>query len=334
MTPVRSIVVVVSLVAGFTVQSVDTSDHAAGYAEFRKSGGILVVDGQRIRAGAKTSFHGDKITSLADIPLGYEVEVSGARQSDGTIAADSVSAKPNGVAMYEKDVLQATDQIEKEWVSKGMMYEPTSAGKAKKIGEISDSGPRVARVRRIMDRLRPPYIGADRLRVRVIDTKEWNASAMGNGAIWVYSGLLDVMSDDEMAIVLGHELTHFTHEHSRRNAKRAMFTQIIGLSAVVASSTIDNTAARTSAMLGSMLTMTAFQSGYSRDLEDQADRVGLRYAYEGGYDPRTGPVLWGKFKEKYGDPDKVTNFFVGSHSRPSDRIRNIDKELAINYRAK
>ena len=130
------------------------------------------------------------------------------------------------------------------------MYEPTSAGKGKKIGDISDSGPRVERVRRIMDRLRPPYIGTERLRVRVIDTKEWNASAMGNGAIWVYSGLLDAMSDDEMAIVLGHELTHFTHEHSRRNAKRGMFTQIIGLSAIVASSTIDNNAARTSAMLG------------------------------------------------------------------------------------
>jgi len=334
MTRGRTIVVIVSLVVGAAVQSVGTADHASGYAEFRKSGGILVVDGQRIRAGAKTTFHGDKIRTLEDIPLGYEVDVHGTRQTDGSIAADSVSAKPNGVAMYEKDVLQATDQIEKEWVAKGMMYEPSSAGKSKKIGDISDSGPRVARVRRIMDRLRPPYIGDDRLRVRVIDTKEWNASAMGNGAIWVYSGLLDAMSDDEMAIVLGHELTHFTHEHSRRNAKRGMFTQILGLSAIVASSTIDNNAARTSAMLGSMLTMTAFQSGYSRDLEDQADRVGLRYAYEGGYDPRTGPILWGKFKQKYGESDKVSNFFVGSHSRPSDRIKNIEKELAVNYRAK
>ena len=101
MTRARTIVVAVSLVAGFAVQSVGTADHAAGYAEFRKSGGILVVDGQRVRAVAKTTFHGDKIRSLADVPLGYEVEVNGTRQSDGTIAADSVSAKPNGVAMYD-----------------------------------------------------------------------------------------------------------------------------------------------------------------------------------------------------------------------------------------
>lgn len=320
------------LVAGW-VTTTGTNDKAVGYAEFRKAG-TIVVDGQRIKVGAKTSFSGPNIRSLNDIPLGYEVEVSGARQPDGTIEASSVSAKPNGVAMYEKDVLNATDQIEKEWVSRGMMYEPTSAGKGIKIGEIAESGPRVNRVRRIMDRLRPPYVSGERLRVRVVDTKEWNASAMGNGAIWVYSGLLDAMSDDEMAIVLGHELTHYTHEHTRRNMKRGMFTQIIGLGAIVASSTIDNGAVRASAMLGSALGMTAFSSGYSRDLEDQADRVGLRYAYEGGYDPRTGPVLWGKFKQKYGESNKVQNFFVGSHSRPSDRIKNIEKELAVNYRAR
>src|SRR5690348_5420214 len=95
MTRARTIVAAISLVAGVAVQSVGTAEHAAGYAEFRKSGGILVVDGQRIRSAAKTSFHGDKIRSLEDIPLGYEVEVSGTRQPDGTIAADSVSAKPN-----------------------------------------------------------------------------------------------------------------------------------------------------------------------------------------------------------------------------------------------
>jgi len=35
---------------------------------------------------------------------------------------------------------------------------------------------------------------------------------MGNGALWVYTGLMREMSDDELAIVLGHELAHYTHE--------------------------------------------------------------------------------------------------------------------------
>ena len=64
----------------------------------------------------------------------------------------------------------------------------------------------------------------------------------------------------------------------------------------------------------------------------QADRVGLRYAYEGGYNVGAGVPLWSKFRERYGESDKVTNFFFGSHSRPSDRISNIRDEIARNYR--
>ena len=72
--------------------------------------------------------------------------------------------------------------------------------------------------------------------------------------------------------------------------------------------------------------------GYSRDQEDQADRVGLRYAYEAGFDVSKGPGLWARFAEKYGDKDKVTNFFFGSHSLSSERARNLQKELRFNYR--
>jgi len=63
--------------------------------------------------------------------------------------------------------------------------------------------------------------------------------------------------------------------------------------------------------------------------EDQADRVGLRYVYEAGFDPTKGPGLWENFKQKYGEEDKLTNFFTGDHSRPTERIRSIQRQLAI-----
>jgi len=315
--------------AAWTVQA-GTAEKVTGYAEFRRPG-VIIVEGQRVRATAATKVAGAR--TVDGIPLGYETQATGVRAGDGSIVATSITAKPNGTQAFEADVLKATDEIEQEWVGRGFMYEPRGSGSAVKIGDIVTSGPRVDRVRRITDRLRPPYVPSNRLRVHVVQTKEWNASAMGNGAIWVYTGLLDEMNDDEMAIVLGHELAHFTHEHSRRSQKRGIWTQIAGLGAVVAASTIDNDAARIAAMSGSALGMTAFGAGYSRDLEDQADRVGLRYAYEAGYDVRQGPSLWGKFKSKYGEQGSMTNFFVGSHSRPSDRIRNIESEIALNYRA-
>jgi len=75
----------------------------------------------------------------------------------------------------------------------------------------------------------------------------------------------------------------------------------------------------------------ALVNGYGRDLEDQADRVGLRYAYEGGYDVRRGPPLWRRFAKKYGDKGSLANFFFGNHSLSSERAVNLEKEIALNY---
>jgi Zn-dependent protease with chaperone function len=305
------------------------SEKLQGYAEWRQDG-VLIVDGQRVRADNRTKFKGKNIKSLDSIPLGYEVEVKGKRQSDGTVLAQSIEAKPNGTAMFESDVRAASDQIEQVWVKDGMMFEPKEDGSKQTIGRILESGPPVTRVRRIMARLVPPYVKPESLRVRVVETKEWNASAMGNGAVWVYSGLMRDMSDDELAVILGHELAHYTHEHSRRNAKKAMVAQIAGAGAAAAASQAGSGKGQAAA-LGAALGLTAWMSGYSRDLEDQADRVGLRYAYEGGFHISKASQMWARFREKYGEQDSVTNFFVGSHSRPSDRIKNIERELQLNY---
>ena len=169
------------------------------------------------------------------------------------------------------------------------------------------------------------------VRVHVVETNEWNASAMGNGAVWVYTGLLNDMSDDEIAIILGHELAHYTHEHSRRGMKKSMWGQLAGIAGAIGAGAIDNRAGRDAAGLGAALGVTAWQSGYSREMEDQADRVGLRYAYEAGYDISKGPELWMKFRKKYGEQSTLANFLYGSHSRPTDRIRNIRRELRLNY---
>jgi predicted Zn-dependent protease len=61
--------------------------------------------------------------------------------------------------------------------------------------------------------------------------------------------------------------------------------------------------------------------------------VGLRYVYQAAFDPHKGPGLWKKFKDKYGEEDKVTNFFSGDHSRPRERINNIDRQIALNYQS-
>lgn len=80
----------------------------------------------------------------------------------------------------------------------------------------------VQRARTIVARVTPAYVDASAIRLYVIDTKNWNATARGNGALWIFTGLHD-MNDDDVAIVVGHELAHYTHEHTRRSFKKAMW---------------------------------------------------------------------------------------------------------------
>ena len=83
--------------------------------------------------------------------------------------------------------------------------------------------------------------------------------------------------------------------------------------------------------LATVFGFVAWQSGYSRGAEGQADRVGLRYVYEAGYNGGTGPRLWHRFAEKYGNDNAVVNFFFGSHSRSLTRAAHLDAEIALNY---
>ena len=158
-----------------------------------------------------------------------EVKAEGVRDADGSLIARKLEARPNGMAMFESDVLKGTNAAEAAYRRVGHMFEQVDEDRAVDFGVLHESGPRVERVRRITRRLLPPTVDPDDVRVYVVDNPEWNAMAMGNYSIYVFSGLLDDMDDDEVAIVLGHELAHATHEHSRKQFKKQMWIQLAAL---------------------------------------------------------------------------------------------------------
>jgi Zn-dependent protease with chaperone function len=226
-------------------------------------------------------------------------------------------------------VLEATSAMELQWVRNGSVQ----LGEGDKPARLFERGAEVERVRRIMTRLTPPYVSGDAVRTRVVERPDWNAFAMGNGAVFVHTGLLRDMSDDELAVILGHELAHYTHEHSRRGMKRAFIVQLIAAGvAVAAESAVDSDKAKAVIGLAGVFSVLALTNGYGRDLEDQADRVGLRYAYEGGFDVQQGPRVWQRFREKYGEQNRLANFFFSNHSQAGARQRNLEREIALNYR--
>ena len=327
-------ILIVGLLAGTGDVSAQTTPAKGdvkldSYAEW-KHPGVLIVDGQRVVAGAGTKWKG-KFSSIDPIPVGHEVRVQGVRQASGDVLALEIDVRPNGNALFENEVQQGTNELEGLWLRNRAAFEADGSGKKVEIGEIEESGRRVQRVRGLVRRLAPSYVDQSKLRVYVIDNKDWNAMAMGNGAIWVFSGIMDDMSDNELAIVVGHELAHYTHEHSRRQLRKGMWIQMGSLAALAAAEAIDNKGLRAVAQMSSVLGFGAWMNGFGRDLEDQADRVGLRYAYEGDFDVSAAPAVWQRFLEKYGDGDKVTNFFFSDHSTAAARRKHLEEEIRFNY---
>ena len=321
-------IVAVGLAAGFPAAAADQTIKLDSYAEWRKPG-ELVVDGQHVRTNHETKWKG-KHTRIDAVPLGDEVRVNGIRQADGTILARDIDVRPNRKALFEDEVEKGTSELEGLWLRSGEAFESDGSRK-KVIGEIENEGRSVDRVRRLVRRMTPGYVDESKLRVYVIDNNDWNAMAMGNGALWVFRGIMDDMSDNELAIVVGHELAHYTHEHSRRQMRKGVWGQIGSAAALAAAEAINSNGLRAAAQLGAMLGFSAWKSGYGRDLEDQADRVGLRYAYEAGFDVSQAPRVWQRFLDKYGEGDRVTNFFFSDHSRASARRKNLETELRNNY---
>lgn len=310
-----------------------TETRLDGYAEWHR-GDALIVDGQRVRASSRMKFRGDGgPRDLRSIPLGYEVKLKGVRLGDGAILAHEIEARPNGNALFEGDLRSAFDEMERQYLRRGRMYDEDGKGRvAHDYGRLHEEGRDVERVRAITRNIVPGYLSPEDFRVYVVDNAEWNAMAAPNRSIFVFSGLLRDLDDDEVAIVLGHELAHASHEHSRKQFKKNLLIQLGALGVAASAEAIDGTGKRIALQAIALVGAAAWTNGYGRSHEDQADRVGLRYAHEGGYDVAKGPALWTKFARKYGEGNRVFSFFFSDHSQALVRARNLERELAFNYR--
>ncbi len=309
------------------------ADKLAGYAEWR-DGACLMVDGQRVCPAPGMRFKGHaEADSFGAIPLGYEIKVKGARADSGVFLAQELEAKPNGAALFEDDLRRDFDALEELYRNQARVFDVDDDGsQGDDYGALLERGREVRRVRAILDNLVPPYLDARDFRVYVVENEDWNAMAAPNGAIFVFTGLLEALDDDELALILGHELVHATHEHSRRQAKQGMWIELATAGVVaVADAKIDNDVARVTAQLAALIGGLGWSNSFGRGLEDQADRVGLRYAYEGGYDVSKAPRLWERFAERYGSLPRFVHFFVDEHSRSPERARKLAQEIEWNY---
>ena len=156
--------------------------------------------------------------------------------------------------------------------------------------------------------------------VNLIQSPEINAFCMPGGKIGFYTGILDqlALSDDETAMIMGHEMAHALREHARERLAKSSATdlglrlgaQLLGLG------DLGNVAAG----LGTQLLTLRF----SREDESEADLVGLELAARGAYQPRASVSLWQKMAAKTGGPGIG---FLSTHPTGPNRIRDLEANV-------
>lgn len=186
--------------------------------------------------------------------------------------------------------------------------------------------PQQQRLQAIADRLIPyTYEWNERARewkwqVSLIGSKELNAFCMPGGKIAFYLGILQTLqlSDDEVAMIMGHEMAHALREHAReRMGKQAATRGAIELGAAIFGL---GGLARSAADIGGQLLTLKF----GREDESEADLVGMELAARAGYNPRAGVSLWQKMTEaSKGAPPQ----FLSTHPASATRIKDIEANL-------
>lgn len=175
---------------------------------------------------------------------------------------------------------------------------------------------RVQRVgRRVADASRRRYgnaVSGFKWQFALIDTPEVNAWMLPGGKSAVNMGLLKVAtSDDELAVVMGHEASHAIARHGAERISRGIAAQAV-FEIVLATGELDPTLVEATAAAYGALGETAF----SRREESEADQIGLLIAADAGYDPRSATGFWRKMAAKGGAKPPE---FLSTH--PSDQTR-------------
>ncbi len=155
--------------------------------------------------------------------------------------------------------------------------------------------------------------------VRIIKNPLLNAFAFPHGLIYIHTGILSKMENEaQLATLLGHEMTHVINRHavqdirSLKNKTSLLATiQVATLPLGVYGSVID--------LLGTLGTVAAV-TGYSREMEREADQVGFDLMIKAGYDPKEAPKLFAHLKSDVEEEKIKEPFFFGTHPRLQERI--------------
>ena len=158
---------------------------------------------------------------------------------------------------------------------------------------------------------------------------EVNAFASGDGSVRVYSGLMDVMDDDQLMAIIGHEIGHVKNQDTKDQVKNAYMTAAAreGLASLDG-----RLATLTDSMLGD-IAQTYLGAQYSQRQENEADDYGFRFTVAAGRDPYAMARSMEKLLELSGTSAGSSGGLMqafSSHPDTAGRERRM-RELADEY---
>ena len=236
----------------------------------------------------------------------------------------SAAKEPDGVVIKNKSLFRyavSADTIEQQ---SGVQYNEMTRQAASKRALLPPDNAQTQRMRAIAQRLLPFANKFNerakdwKWEINVLDSPQINAFCMPGGKIAVFTGILNKLqlTDDEAALVMGHEIGHALYEHARARAGKQM---ALGAGRAVAGLIFGQLGDLVGAGAGSLAALK-----FSRSDETQADLIGLELAARAGYDPRAGITLWQKMsKASQGAPPQ----WMSTHPSGETRIETIKKHI-------
>lgn len=198
-------------------------------------------------------------------------------------------------------------------------------------GQINNNAAVTSRIERITGLLIPqaikfrPETESWEWSIKVIDDpKTVNAWAMAGGKMAIYTGLIDQLkaTDDELAQVLGHEISHALAKHTAERMSRAVAMQA-GMG-VVAATTAGSEYGGLALQGAQLAAVLALELPNSRGAESEADRIGMELAAKAGFNPKAAVTLWDKMG-KVGGGDGSSRFdFLSTHPAPAKRMETLN----------
>lgn len=242
----------------------------------------------------------------------------------GACSREELDAKGDGVQVGNVSSMRNLVPAQVLERQAAQQYNQLKQQMAAKKALAPETYPEMVRLRTIAQRIIPhatrfnPRAKDWQWEVILIGSNQINAFCMPGGKIAFFTGILRTLklSDDEVAMVMGHEIAHALREHAREQAGKNTLTQIgaVGLS-IITGGKYDGLVSAGA----NLLSLT-----YSRSDETDADLVGLDIAARAGYDPRAGIMLWQKMSAaSKGAPPQ----WLSTHPSGNNRIKEMEKHM-------